>query len=352
MKKILKNKIYNKKVQKKPYFSIVLPYYNTRSEFLFPCLESILKQDYKDFETIIVDNSDNEFSHKILKNFKDVDKFKVFIKEKCGVSKARNIGIKKAVGEYVVFVDADDYLPHNALSIFSQIIRQNSNPQIVIGKCLLKRDELKENYSYYADGFVINKNELIDSLFKNYKNKYSCIDTPWAKAFRRKFLVDNKIEFNKTLSNGEDGVFNYEALVKAESIYFTNQIVYIYRFNQYSVCASFSKNLDLQFARLYNVFQQKIIQLETFHDLEKLYFLATRNVCRLFRKLYSKCSSYKEFKNKLTALLKEMEYKIPLKMIKLKNLNFSKKLVVLLIRFRIFLPLYILSKKGVFNKIK
>ena len=330
-------------------FSIIVPYHNTKEEYFGKCLDSLANQDYSNYEVIIInDSTSNEYDN-ILEPYKKLNNFVIKRELAQGVSASRNQGVQLSTGDYILFVDADDWLMPNTCKILAQIVANNNLPQVIIGRCFLHRDsDIQQNECKQDSGIVTDKQLLIDSIFLNYNNKYTYVDTPWAKAFNKKFLQDNNIKFKQTLSNGEDGVFNYEAYTKANSIYFTREIIYNYRFNPYSVCASYTDDLDKKFATLYDEYKKAIDTLATQkdRDLNNLNYLAIRNLCRCLRKLLNKCPNYKSFKARLKSILDMPEYSTPLRDIKLSDLNCGKRYVTALCRLKIYYPLYRMSKKG------
>ena len=98
-----------------PYFSIIVPVYNVE-EYLPQCVKSIVRQTYKNFEIILVDDGANDKSGEICDQFaKKDERIRVIHKQNGGLSSARNAGIKKAVGKYIIFVDSDDYWSNNSM---------------------------------------------------------------------------------------------------------------------------------------------------------------------------------------------------------------------------------------------
>ena len=103
--------------------SIIVPVYNTE-KYLSKCLNSLIKQTYKDIEIIVVNDGSKDKSLEIAKKFaKQDNRIKVFNKENGGLSSARNFGIEKASGEYIGFVDSDDYIKENMFEILYNMIK-------------------------------------------------------------------------------------------------------------------------------------------------------------------------------------------------------------------------------------
>lgn len=327
-------------------FSIIIPYFNTKAEYFIECLESVKNQIYKNIQIIIINNSTIEYKD-ILKPYGKLNNFVIIEEEDKGVSYARNKGITIADGEYILFLDADDWLLDDTCLRLNEIINKNDFPDIVIGKSFMHQaNNVVENVSQAFEGMIQDKQKLIDSIFLNYNNLYSSVEVPWAKAYKKEFLLQNNINFDIKLSNGEDVVFNYEAYKQAKNIFYTTQVIYNYRFNPFSVCASFCPDLDKKFETLSKVLHEKIDKYKSVEDLQNLYCYNIRNICRLLRKFYNKSSNYKTFKQNFVNLLKLDEFKQSLSNVKLKHLDKDKKLIVILCRLKMYIILYKMSKKG------
>ena len=111
---------------KNPYLSIIVPVYNVE-EYIQKCINSILSQNYLDFELILIDDGSTDNSGKICDEFASENKkIKVIHQENGGLSNARNTGIKNAVGHYLWFIDSDDWIVGNAFSIIVQELKENN----------------------------------------------------------------------------------------------------------------------------------------------------------------------------------------------------------------------------------
>ena len=106
-------------------FSIIVPVYNVE-KYVKRCLDSIFNQTYKDFEVIVVNDGSTDKSMNIVKKYKDV---KIINEENRGLSHARNNGVKNARGDYILFVDSDDYINKDLLKELNKSL--NNNPDVV-----------------------------------------------------------------------------------------------------------------------------------------------------------------------------------------------------------------------------
>lgn len=204
--------------------SIIIPVYNSE-KYLKKCLDSILNQTYKDFEVLVINDGSKDQSWKVMEEYQQKDKrILIYNQENMGVAKTRNKGIQLAKGEYVTFVDNDDYLKNDYLEQFVNASLEND---IVIGG--YERVDTKGN--------VLHEFQLKNT----YWAKYTFI-TPWARIFKRSYLLENHIEF---LSSpiGEDIYFNLQAY-KSDKIKVIPYNGYCWLYNEESVSNTVHKGFN------------------------------------------------------------------------------------------------------------
>ena len=196
--------------KKRIIFSIIIPLYN-KEKFISKTLQSVLSQ-LDIFELIIINDSSTDNSLKICKKFKKKNKLIKIInpKRKLYVSEARNLGIKKSSGEYLIFLDADDIIGKNFLKNLNNIIKNNKYDLIIndLG-------DLRKGKSYSFKNNFIKK--LILSKFVGY-----C----WRNIYRRNFLNKNNIYFNKNILVCEDEEFVSRCFLKSRKIHFLDKNYY------------------------------------------------------------------------------------------------------------------------------
>lgn len=204
--------------------SIIVPVYNVE-RYLPRCIESILKQTYKEFELILVDDGSADKSGKICDSYARKDaRIKVIHKENGGVSDARNLGIEHSSGRYISFIDSDDWVEDNYLETLMKIT-ENNDAQISIGTYDFR--DLKVTF------LPESPYDSIDFKKPIFKNCILFFDGwlrygPCAKIFCRDIIMDNNIKFNSTIKHGEDTLFVNEYLSKCNKIHITNDIIYHY----------------------------------------------------------------------------------------------------------------------------
>lgn len=211
-----------------PVISVIVPVYNVE-KVLYHCIDSILNQIFNDFELILVDDGSTDNSGRICDEYAGKDtRAKVIHKQNGGVSSARNAGIEVAQGEYICFVDSDDYLESNYLKELVETKRKYADyDNIWCGF------QTVEDYNGKNKEAVIAKNDTGISC-------YSLEDimilherwldaSPCNKLFNKRVVVNNNIKFPEDLSLGEDLLFNFEYLDSTKGkIVVINQPLYNY----------------------------------------------------------------------------------------------------------------------------
>lgn len=209
--------------------SIIVPVYNSK-QYLRRCLESIINQSYKNIEIILIDDGSTDNSGKIcdeyaLKN----KKIKVIHIRNKGPSVARNNGIKISRGEFIFFLDSDDFIGNNAISILMENYHQHK-ADIIIGNFKKIRNGIIEQRAdiLLPDNKFLNKQEILDysRLYLKTPNKYLLFAFSWGKLFKSSIIKDNHILFNNDLHTFEDVAFNFDYLNHIDGVYFLREPIY------------------------------------------------------------------------------------------------------------------------------
>lgn len=232
--------------------SVIIPVYNVKS-YLDKCLESVTNQTYKNLEIICVDDGSIDGSSELLDEWAEKDnRIKAIHKENGGVSSARNVGLKAATGEYIAFVDGDDYLDNDAYRYI--ISKSDPNADVIVFgfKTFFYSEKLKCKRTDISSGIdmVLSK----DKLFTDYNiyGKY-LYNSVWNKLFRKRII--QKCEFDESMKLAEDLYFCLDAYRYANEFQFINLPVYNYvfimkpkRYVEYTDDAfsfAFQRNIDL-----------------------------------------------------------------------------------------------------------
>lgn len=203
--------------------SIIIPVYNT-GERLQRCLDSVIGQTFTDFECIVVDDGSTDNSPRVIDEYAEKDaRFVSIHKKNGGVSSARNFGLDKAQGEWVVFLDSDDFFKENHLEVLLSAV--NGNVDLVFtGYVDVCQDNQNKTHSYLGELYV-GVDEIRTFITQTDVISYMI---PWDKMFRRSLIEANHIRFDEKLALSEDRLFCYECLLHVCGIMTISDITYIH----------------------------------------------------------------------------------------------------------------------------
>ena len=201
-----------------PKVSVIVPIYNTE-KYLHRCIDSILGQTFTDFELILVDDGSTDKSGKICDEYAKKDSRIVVVhKENGGVSSARNNGLDIAHGEWITFVDSDDYISDNMLSSFDIEFEDNSDMKIGTITSF--------GYNANVSGPTSDRIISIDDL--SLHTKQLNIQSPCSKLYKVSIIKNFKIYFDKNIRVSEDLLFNIEVLLRCSYISLHYNVSYYY----------------------------------------------------------------------------------------------------------------------------
>lgn len=204
--------------------SIIIPIYNAE-KFLNKCLDSVCKQSYKDIEVILIDDGSKDNSSSIARKFANVDKRIKFISQSNqGVSSARNKGLDLVEGDYVLFVDADDWIELDTVEILVNHM-ESYNVDIVC----FQNDYVMNNFS---DGEIWDKNKIVEE-FLIHKDLRGSLGN---KLFKKEFIGNSRLD--ETIKYGEDALFLWEIILKISSMLIISDILYHITFHEDSSTGS------------------------------------------------------------------------------------------------------------------
>lgn len=205
-------------------FSIIVPVYNIEM-YVEKCIDSIIAQKYKNYELIIVNDGSSDGTEFKINKYKKYKNVHIFNKTNGGLSDARNFGIKKAKGEYLMFVDGDDFLySDNCLvELKKEIIK--SKADIIQYKMLYFYNKTKKTVKFDDIDCIWGKTlKIINKLNKNGRVSISACD----KIVKKDLVIKNKIYFEKGIIS-EDIDWSLAIYLKAKTISIINKDIYVYR---------------------------------------------------------------------------------------------------------------------------
>lgn len=246
-------------------YSIIIPVYNVE-KYIDRCLKSILNQTYKEFEVIIVNDGTKDNSQKIIDKYTKKDKrFKSYIKENGGLSSARNYGVKYATGDYIVFIDSDDYVSLDYLESINNVLSKDKSIEVLKTKLIMVDDD--ENIIRKETGLKEGYVTFLDLV------KLEFFEPAWSYVYKLDFYTKNKFKYADGMVH-EDFGLTPEIIIKAKKIYYLDSYVYYYVQRENSIMTSNSKEKlkKKAYDMLYQYDRLMGIKLPKIDDKTKKYY--------------------------------------------------------------------------------
>lgn len=196
-------------------FSIIMPVYNVE-KYVAQSIESVIKQSYKNWELIIVNDGSTDNSLRICNEYIERDnRIELINKKNSGLSDARNEGLKKSKGEYVIFLDSDDYLEYGCLNKLNENIKNNIDIYICTFERFSQNGNKKEfnRYNTLFPNVLGNGQEVLENMYST--NIYE--SSVWANVYKRRFIENNKLFFTSGLLH-EDEEWFLKAMLLANEV--------------------------------------------------------------------------------------------------------------------------------------
>lgn len=208
-----------------PTVSIIVPVYNAEST-IARCIESILNQDYTDFELLLVDDGSQDSSGSICDNYASLDsRVHVIHKENSGVSDSRNLALDTACGTYLQFLDSDDWITPNATGLLVQSA-ERYHCDLVISDFYRVVGERVSHKGDIEDDCVMTREEFASHMIENPADFYYGV--LWNKLFRREIVEAYHLRMDSDISWCEDFMFNLEYIRHADVFYALQVPIYYY----------------------------------------------------------------------------------------------------------------------------
>lgn len=308
-----------------PKVSIIVPVYNV-SQYIVKCLDAILGQTYQNIELILVDDCGSDDSmtivHGYLASYASIDVHIISHQKNRGLSAARNSGMEKSSGEYVYFLDSDDYITPDCIEALVKPLHHKKY-DVVVG-------DYQSSNGEKSDLKLHNEELSGQQVLNSYANGLWYV-MAWNKLCRKDFLLDNNLTFEEGYLH-EDVIWSFKLACKAQSMYVINKVTYNYLVRSLSIMTSMSIEHDVTvylkaFAkiiyfvkaegRIYGVSEYKIIEGK---KCGILYSLLQKKEIGLYNKYYkdfylqryvSPLTAYRKHIINFSYLLRDLHYCMP-----------------------------------------
>lgn len=333
--------------------SVIIPVYKIPENLLRRCFDSLISQTLFDCEFVVVSDGAAQQECRICKEYSHKDcRFIFFENEHAGVSATRNFALQHIKGDYVFFLDADDYIDKNLCNRI-WVAAQTYHSDIILFGMAIERDSIKKTPDIWDHDVAQlsleqRKNVLESAIFT--KSIYSPILCGvCCKAYKTAFIRENNIQFNKDLHYAEDQLFTVHALTKSDKISYLSQAPFyhcVYRSNSSSRTykTDYDKEVISYLDCIYEIFKHNpsLFEYQLFHNRVIECILYTLYIC-IFRP--EKKLKFNERKAAFLAFINNRYCNEALQLCELKKFNLPESILILLCRIKCFWGLYILSKK-------
>lgn len=180
-------------------FSIIIPLYNVE-QYIVKCLDSIINQSYDNYEVIIINDGSKDNSSLLVQPYLKDKRFKEYKKKNGGLSSARNLGVKKAKGDYIIFIDSDDSIEHDYLKVVNKYLSKNN-----VDLLKIKTNIIIEGISKQINDDIIFDNLKGDKAYE-LLSKAQMLDPAWLYVYRTNFYIKNKFSFAHGLLHEDFGL--------------------------------------------------------------------------------------------------------------------------------------------------
>lgn len=247
--------------------SIIVPVYGVE-KYIDKCLNSLVKQSLKEIEIIVVNDGTKDNSQKIIDKYvkKYPDKIKSYIKENGGQGSARNYGLKKATGEYIGYVDSDDFVEKDMYKKLYNKAKENNYDIVVCGNYNVSEDYQNKN----IDAFINNYNTDLENIFFGKM-------AVWNKIYKRDILIKNKLEFKEKVWY-EDLAFTLKVIMNSNTFAFIDEPLYDYLIREGSTMNNSNVKRNLEILEAFNDILSYIQHNKKEEYFSKIEFLAIDHI--------------------------------------------------------------------------
>lgn len=337
-----------------PYFSLILPVYNVE-KYVKRCVNSLLRQEYTDYEIILVDDGSTDSSGSICDKLADKNNnIFAYHKENGGLSDARNYGMDRAKGNYILFIDSDDWVDEKLLISLHNHLNKSNVDILKFGFQKMQEGNYKNTFFSYFNIGVYDRRQIEETILpytigpkRLFCYEQNACKSVWSHVYSLNFLRENNIRFvsEREILN-EDYLFNLHTLLYAKSLEVTHYILYYYDYREGSLSKRYITNEFERKLKLHREYKLLLERNGLFERYETPYY--SECVDGFYACISNECCCWNETSKYAVQNIKKIlnckECEISLLKCKRSNMNLKGKVIYWLMRLKFAYLMYILYK--------
>ncbi|WP_418428062.1 glycosyltransferase family 2 protein [Blautia hydrogenotrophica] len=345
-----------------PYFSLILPVYNVE-KYVKRCVNSLLRQEYTDYEIILVDDGSTDSSGSICDKLADKNNnIFAYHKENGGLSDARNYGMDRAKGNYILFIDSDDWVDEKLLISLHNHLNKSNVDILKFGFQKMQEGNYKNTFFSYFNIGVYDRRQIEETILpytigpkRLFCYEQNACKSVWSHVYSLNFLRENNIRFvsEREILN-EDYLFNLHTLLYAKSLEVTHYILYYYDYREGSLSKRYITNEFERKLKLHREYKLLLERNGLFERYETPYY--SECVDGFYACISNECCCWDETSKYAVQNIKKIlnckECEISLLKCKRSNMNLKGKVIYWLMRLKFAYLMYILYKIYAISNIK
>ena len=345
-----------------PYFSLILPVYNVE-KYVKRCVNSLLRQEYTDYEIILVDDGSTDSSGSICDKLADKNNnIFAYHKENGGLSDARNYGMDRAKGNYILFIDSDDWVDEKLLISLHNHLNKSNVDILKFGFQKMQEGNYKNTFFSYFNIGVYDSRQIEETILpytigpkRLFCYEQNACKSVWSHVYSLNFLRENNIRFvsEREILN-EDYLFNLHTLLYAKSLEVTHYILYYYDYREGSLSKRYITNEFERKLKLHREYKLLLERNGLFERYETPYY--SECVDGFYACISNECCCWNETSKYAVQNIKKIlnckECEISLLKCKRSNMNLKGKVIYWLMRLKFAYLMYILYKIYAISNIK
>lgn len=335
--------------------SIIIPVYNVE-KYLEQCLKSVINQTYSNIEILLIDDGSPDSSPTICDSYAQKDnRIRVIHQENAGVSVARNKGLDLATGEYVYFLDADDWIEENAIEVMVSALKEEALDCLGFGFVKefdnisqIQKNEIWETTTYKEERYDVVYHRSIgfvnaDMHHFHTMNAFAVI---WSKLYKKSIIDAHGIRFPdiKQLGSFEDGLFNIHFFRHAKNFKFLDASLYHYRKNNLQSIASNYKTCFYEKQKLQMACIRELIGDSDKNALEAYNNRVAYMAMEYCSNVLKNKANYATKRGELKRMFRDREYANAIKVLRLNKLPMVWKVYYMILKLRSILGTYAITK--------